>query len=124
MNRVTGDRIEDLFIIDQHATDEKYNFERLQKTERLQSQRLAVPQNLALPPTSQSILTSNMEAFNRNGFEFDQDLKLVKIPISRNWTFGKADIEELLFMLSEDNSDKRVVRPTRIRAMFASRACR
>ena len=124
MNRVTGDRIEDLFIIDQHATDEKYNFERLQKTERLQSQRLTVPQNLALPPTSQSILTSNMEAFNRNGFEFDQDLKLVKIPISRNWTFGKADIEELLFMLSEDNSDKRVVRPTRIRAMFASRACR
>ena len=99
MNRVTGDRIEDLFIIDQHATDEKYNFERLQKTERLQSQRLTVPQNLALPPTSQSILTSNMEAFNRNGFEFDQDLKLVKIPISRNWTFGKADIEELLFML-------------------------
>ena len=124
MNRVTGDRIEDLFIIDQHATDEKYNFERLQKTERLQSQRLTVPQNLALPPTSQSILTSNMEAFNRNGFEFDQDLKLVKIPISRNWTFGKADIEELLFMSSENNSDKRVVRPTRIRAMFASRACR
>ena len=116
--------MEDLFIIDQHATDEKYNFERLQKTERLQSQRLTVPQNLGLPPTSQSLLTSNMEAFERNGFEFDQDLRLVKIPISRNWTFGKGDIEELLFMLSEDNSDNRVVRPTRIRAMFASRACR
>ncbi len=30
----------DLFIIDQHATDEKYNFETLMKTTVIQSQRL------------------------------------------------------------------------------------
>lgn len=35
---------EDLFIVDQHATDEKYNFETLQKTTVLQHQPLVVPQ--------------------------------------------------------------------------------
>lgn len=30
----------DLFIVDQHASDEKYNFERLQKEARIQSQLL------------------------------------------------------------------------------------
>jgi DNA mismatch repair protein PMS2 len=33
---------DDLFIIDQHATDEKYNFETLQRTTRVQSQKLIV----------------------------------------------------------------------------------
>jgi DNA mismatch repair protein PMS2 len=31
---------DDLFIVDQHASDEKYNFERLQQTTRVESQRL------------------------------------------------------------------------------------
>lgn len=31
---------DDLFIIDQHASDEKYNFETLQQTTRIQSQKL------------------------------------------------------------------------------------
>ncbi len=30
----------DLFIVDQHAADEKYNFETLQQTTRLQPQKL------------------------------------------------------------------------------------
>lgn len=30
----------DLFIVDQHAADEKYNFETLQRTTRLQPQKL------------------------------------------------------------------------------------
>lgn len=30
----------DLFIVDQHASDEKYNFERFQKKARIQSQAL------------------------------------------------------------------------------------
>ena len=33
-------RMDDLFIVDQHASDEKYNFETLQQTTRVESQRL------------------------------------------------------------------------------------
>lgn len=120
----------DIFMIDQHATDEKYNFEMLQQHTVLQGQRLIVPQKLHLTAVSENVLIENIEIFQKNGFEFliDEDaqvmerVKLVSLPTSKNWTFGPADIEELIFMLSE--SPGIMCRPSRVRQMFASRACR
>lgn len=120
----------DLFIIDQHATDEKYNFEMLQQNTVLKGQRLIVPQSLHLPAISETVLMENLEIFRRNGFDFlvDEDaqvmdrVKLVSLPTSKNWTFGPNDIEELIFMLSD--SPGIMCRPSRVRQMFASRACR
>lgn len=40
----------EIFIIDQHAADEKYNFERLQQVTRLNRQPLVHPQKLQLTP--------------------------------------------------------------------------
>lgn len=43
LSKIGGDGLgasDDLFIVDQHAADEKYNFETLQATTRLESQRL------------------------------------------------------------------------------------
>jgi DNA mismatch repair protein PMS2 len=37
---VAGKVMDDLFIVDQHAADEKYNFETLQQTTKINSQRL------------------------------------------------------------------------------------
>lgn len=51
-----------------------------------------------------------------------QRVKLVSLPTSKNWTFGPSDIEELIFMLSD--SPGIMCRPSRVRQMFASRACR
>nr|XP_033466793.1 mismatch repair endonuclease PMS2 [Epinephelus lanceolatus] len=120
----------DIFMIDQHATDEKYNFEMLQQHTVLQGQNLIVPQKLHLTAVSENILMENIEIFRKNGFEFiiDEDaqvmerVKLVSLPTSKNWTFGPADIEELIFMLSD--SPGVMCRPSRVRQMFASRACR
>ncbi|XP_020503800.2 mismatch repair endonuclease PMS2 isoform X1 [Labrus bergylta] len=120
----------DIFMIDQHATDEKYNFEMLQQHNVLQGQKLIVPQKLHLTAVSENILMENIEIFRKNGFEFliDEDapvmerVKLVSLPTSRNWTFGPPDIEELIFMLSD--SPGVMCRPSRVRQMFASRACR
>ncbi|KAK7134540.1 hypothetical protein R3I93_017837 [Phoxinus phoxinus] len=120
----------DLFIIDQHATDEKYNFEILQQNTILKGQRLIVPQNLHLPAISETVLMENLEIFRKNGFDFliDEDaqvmerVKLVSLPTSKNWTFGPSDIEELIFMLSD--SPGIMCRPSRVRQMFASRSCR
>lgn len=42
---------DDLFIIDQHASDEKFNFERLTQTTQLNRQPLLVPQPLDLTPS-------------------------------------------------------------------------
>ncbi|XP_076856361.1 mismatch repair endonuclease PMS2 [Brachyhypopomus gauderio] len=120
----------DLFMIDQHATDEKYNFEMLQQHTTLNGQRLIAPQSLNLTAVSETILIENIDIFKKNGFEFliDEDapvmerVKLVSLPTSKNWTFGPSDIEELIFMLSD--SPGVMCRPSRVRQMFASRACR
>lgn len=121
---------QDLFIIDQHATDEKYNFEDLQRTTVLQNQKLVVPQQLELTAVNEMILMDNLEIFEMNGFKFEIDgsaeptrkVKLVAKPFSKNWEFGKEDIDELIFMLQD--APNSVCRPSRVRAMFASRACR
>lgn len=120
----------DLFIIDQHASDEKYNFEDQQRNTIIRSQRLIVPQKLELTATNEAILMDNVEIFRKNGFEFEIDenaeamrkVKLISLPMSKNWTFGVEDIEELIFMLSD--SPGVMCRPSRVRKMFASRACR
>ncbi|XP_033756815.1 mismatch repair endonuclease PMS2-like isoform X2 [Pecten maximus] len=121
---------DDLFIVDQHATDEKYNFEQLQKHTVLQSQRLIQPKNLELTASNETILMDNLDIFHQNGFDFlideyappTQRVKLVSTPVSKNWNFGKEDVEEMIFMLSD--SPGVMCRPSRIRQMFASRSCR
>lgn len=125
----------DLFIVDQHATDEKYNFETLQKTTRLQHQPLVVPQSLDLSAVNENVLLSHLEMFEMNGFRFNIDIdqpitqriKLAAKPHSKNWDFGRDVINELIFMIQEDSESSMsidVCRPSKVRAMFASRACR
>ncbi|XP_049547569.1 mismatch repair endonuclease PMS2 [Anopheles darlingi] len=121
---------DDLFIVDQHATDEKYNFEDLQRTTVLQNQRLVVAQPLELTAVNEMVLIDNLDVFEMNGFKFEIDgaaettrkVRLIAKPFSRNWEFGKEDIDELIFMLQD--APGTVCRPSRVRAMFASRACR
>ncbi|XP_026762426.2 mismatch repair endonuclease PMS2 [Galleria mellonella] len=121
---------DDLFIIDQHATDEIYNFETLQKNTELTNQKLVIPQQLELTGVNEQILMDNLAVFKKNGYTFEinenalptKRVKLLTIPMFKNWIFGKEDIEELLFMLRESPSE--YCRPSRVRAMFASRACR
>ncbi|XP_057367591.1 mismatch repair endonuclease PMS2-like [Daphnia carinata] len=134
----------DLFIVDQHAADEKYNFETLQRATRLQPQKLVCPKPLNLTAANESLLQDNLDIFQRNGFEFiinrDEDstkrVLLCSVPMSGNWLLGPSDIDELLFMLQDSpvnqEEDRSKVshasmaryRPSRVRAMFASRACR
>lgn len=49
-------------------------------------------------------------------------MKLTGKPFSKNWEFGKEDIDELIFML--EDAPNTICRPSRVRNMFASRACR
>ncbi|GLH07951.1 Uncharacterized protein GBIM_13319 [Gryllus bimaculatus] len=51
-----------------------------------------------------------------------QRIQLTAVPVSKLWTYGKDDVIELIAMLEE--CPDVICRPSRIRAMFASRACR
>ncbi|KAF4993875.1 hypothetical protein FGRMN_6171 [Fusarium graminum] len=126
---------DELFIIDQHATDEKYNFERLQEVQTVQSQRLVHPKRLELTALEEEIVLQNIPAIEANGFKVHVDMsgdepvgsrcEVLALPMSREVTFSLTDLEELIALLGEESSEsKHIPRPSKVRKMFASRACR
>jgi len=131
---------DELFIIDQHAADEKYNYERLQRTVTLQSQRLVRPKPLELTAIEEEIILNNLDALKANGFEIetihslhdDDDetpagrrCRLLTLPISGEKTFDTSDLEELLHLLSETPAgSSEIPRPKKVQRMLAMRACR
>ena len=60
----------DLFIVDQHASDEKFRFEKLSNETKLKTQKLIVPKPLNLATLNETILTEHKEIFEDNGFSF------------------------------------------------------
>ncbi|XP_043285524.1 mismatch repair endonuclease PMS2 isoform X2 [Venturia canescens] len=127
----------DLFIIDQHATDEKFRFEKLNDETKLKTQKLIIPKSLNLAALNESILVEHRQIFEDNGFTFDVNenenpgsrVRLTGMPTSGGWQFGQEDIEELIFLIREGASDNSgtadtIPRPSRVRQMLASRACR
>ncbi|KAK4204873.1 mismatch repair endonuclease PMS2 [Triangularia verruculosa] len=127
---------DELFIIDQHASDEKYNFERLQSTTTVQSQRLVQPKLLTLTAVEEEIILENLDSLERNGFVVATDTsgdspvgsrcQLLTLPLSRETTFDLSDLEELIFLLGDNptSSATTIPRPSKVRKMFAMRACR
>lgn len=125
---------DELFIIDQHASDEKYNFERLQATTVVQSQRLVHPKRLQLTALEEEIVIENIEAIETNGFKISVDnsgdepvgsrCELTALPLSRETAFSLDDLEELIAILGESAESSHVPRPAKVRKMFAMRACR
>ncbi|KAI0776511.1 hypothetical protein BD413DRAFT_602116 [Trametes elegans] len=126
-----GHDMDDLFIVDQHAADEKYNFETLQQTTKIDSQKLFYPQVLELTAADELIALENMDVLRQNGFELavledqppGQRVQLGAQPISRSTVFDTKDLEELLHLL-QDRPAGQMVRCSKARAMFAMRACR
>ena len=58
----------DLFIVDQHAGDEIYNFERLQRTTTIHSQPLIQPLPLQLTAAEELVAMDHEATFEANGF--------------------------------------------------------
>lgn len=121
---------DDLYIIDQHASDEKCRFEVLQRNTVLRTQPLIAPLPLDLSPGDEDILQQRAAIFMKSGFNFrfdDSDrpgrrARLTTVPFSHNVQLGPADVQEMLFLLKDNVCQ--LCRPSRITSMFASRACR
>lgn len=127
--------MDDLFIVDQHASDEKFNFETLQLTTQIRSQKLIVPRPLELSASDELVAIEHQETLLSNGFDISVSetglpgtrAKLVAQPISKATVFGVKDLEELLYLLRDTSAGSeaaRSIRCSKARAMFASRACR
>ena len=87
--------MDDLFIIDQHAADEKFNFETLQRTTKIHSQQLLRPQPVELAPTDELVAMEHAEWLRINGFDVSVDeeaapghrIKLLSKPVSKDTVF-------------------------------------
>lgn len=130
---------DELFIIDQHAADEKYNYERFSRTITLQSQRLVQPKTLELTAVEQEVVLNHSAALKANGFEIEitasdsdemeestkRTCRLLTLPTSHTTTFDLSDLSELLYLLSETPTSSSVIpRPKKVQRMLAMRACR
>jgi DNA mismatch repair protein PMS2 len=142
---------DELFIIDQHASDEKFNFERLQSSTVVQNQPLVKPYTLDLTAIEEEIIIENNDILLTNGFVVSIDTsgeepvgqrcKLLSLPMSREVTFDTADLEELIALLADSpalvgtatgdrwnspakSTHSSIPRPSKVRRLFAMRACR
>jgi len=110
-----------LFIIDQHASDEKFRFEALNRESKIDRQPLVNPHHLQLTPAQEQLAESHMEVFRLNGFELQQDdsrppgrrLRLATLPsidtsapATRGMIFGERDVHDLLYDIQETEAEQ------------------
>jgi DNA mismatch repair protein PMS2 len=107
-----------LWILDQHACDEKYNFENLCRDTIIHEQQLLRPMPLDLSPAEEACILDNMNIFETNGFRFKfessapirQRLSLTGLPHSgardgrKAVQFGKDDVSTLCTILMDGSS--------------------
>ncbi|ORY86238.1 hypothetical protein BCR37DRAFT_376796 [Protomyces lactucae-debilis] len=137
---IITERKGEIFIIDQHASDEKSNYERLRKETQMATQRLALPMELILSGSQRLVLADSLDILVDNGFgvvEEEQRLgnmtrqryMLTSVPQSKNVSFDVSDLVEILDRIAEQSSsakdeESQLVRCRKAERMFASRACR
>lgn len=123
----------DLFIVDQHASDEKYNFEVLQRENVFKSQSLIAPFPVELSVIDELLVMDNLTIFEKNGFKLSvgeeesqgSKIKLFSLPVSKRTLFDINDFYELVYLVKESGGLNRdSIRCSKIRSMFAMRACR
>lgn len=126
-----------IFIIDQHAADEKTNYEKLMKNYKFQSQLLITPLNLNhLTQLELHTLKNNPTIFEKNGFSLDfkkdsnsnnetQDIYLKALPCFKNVQFDLNDFYELLRNIQNNESySEEAMRPRKVQTSIAFKACR
>jgi len=107
-----------LFIIDQHASDEKFRFEALNVESKIDRQPLVAPHFLQLNPAQEQLAESHLEIFRLNGFEIKKDdsqppgrrLQVKTLPTCQGLMFGDKDIHDLLYTLEQAESDQSEIR--------------
>lgn len=88
------------------------------------------PRTLELPVAEELVIMEHLEIFQANGFGFvvnpdaqaGRRVRMTAVPFSKNTRFGEQDVHELASILADRPG--RMARLPRVRAMFASRACR
>jgi DNA mismatch repair protein MutL len=125
-----------VFIIDQHATDERANYEEQLDKSPLVKQVMVHPKPLYLNLIQENAILNHMEAFVKRGFEFCVDTsKLVgyRVMLSatsicrgpdRDEHLGKEDVEELVDVCIGSPNNIETYTLSKVKSISASIACR
>jgi len=116
-----------LWLLDQHACDERVNFELLLNTADIQTQPLLQPISLPFSPAEVDIICDHVRIFERNGYKFRRrpgnELQLIAIPELLGSTMSKQDdLDELLQIVGDCPTSN--ARPSRVKLLLATRACK
>ncbi|KAJ1440519.1 hypothetical protein B484DRAFT_343451 [Ochromonadaceae sp. CCMP2298] len=135
----------DLYILDQHACDEKHRFEQLQATTQIHQQPLIAPLGVETSAALELTIADNLSVFEKNGFKLRVDeagagprVKLLAVPFSKSISFGAEDVNELASMILDSGGGDAgdailgfngtggpgTFRLPKLVALYASRACR
>ncbi|EDR29212.1 DNA mismatch repair protein pms2, putative [Entamoeba dispar SAW760] len=121
----------DLYIIDQHAADEIYNYETLLKKDKLSVQTLISPLQVTMSCDDEIFVQENIELFTQFGFEviFREDKEvtqrvfLTKVYHRGKNFFGINEFSELVQQLKGCRNDMKVIVKKKHK-IFATEACR
>ena len=121
--------LNNIYIIDQHAANEKYCFENLIKDSQKMSQnKLICNQKLNLSIVQKSLIRENFNLFKKNGFsilEINDEFYLEKVPFFQNINFTIDDCYEIIINLQEEgiiNNEKFLL--NKVKTALAYKACR
>ena len=126
---------EHLFVVDQHAADEKSRYEFNWKNTKIQTQPLLAPKTLELGIAEELAFVEMHGVFKKNGFTFFIDksapvgtrVKMLGVPSAKGVTFGMTDAHELVSILAGSEStcvNASTAKLPGLHALFASKACR
>ncbi|KNE66959.1 DNA mismatch repair protein MutL [Allomyces macrogynus ATCC 38327] len=122
----------DLYIVDQHAADEKYNYERyLAEPPSVQPLVCAVDLRARLAASEVGLVAQVRETVVRSaGFVVDEEMKLTAVPTVRQGVqgdgvpLGVGELVTVVHRAVEGGEEVGVAACEKVRAMCASRACR
>lgn len=109
---------DNVFIVDQHASDEKYNYETLKNEFKVKNQLLIKPIKLNLSLIEKNHLQNEdmQRVIEKNGFRINDKLELTHLPIYKNFQFDETDLIELISQPQE------IV--CKVNKILAMKACR
>lgn len=99
-----------VFIIDQHASDERYRLEMLQKELTFTTQTMLVPVRVDSGLDDQLYVMDNLERIKENGFSVrievtdvgDRSLHLTTAPCTAGIQLGEQDLREMISQMRTD----------------------
>lgn len=125
-----------IFIIDQHATDERANYEDQLNKNPLIRQDMVCPKPLYLNLIQENAIINHLDAFRERGFDFIIDkTKMAGFRVLLSSTsickghgmdehLTKEDIEELIEVILDSPNNLSSYTLKKVRNLAASRACR